>query len=122
MLTLEQRQACGSALRVAGVALLAALVAIFLFSPNFLHLLDLSAFFLKFRFQSIGDLLDGVLFALCVKHKQRFVTVVHISWVLLKVFIAETSPLSIAHFTASTARSIVDLTTGFSSSKKRLNT
>ena len=37
-------------------------------------------------------------------------------------FIAETSPLSIAHFTASIARVIADLTTGFSSSRNRFNT
>src|SRR5205814_7918411 len=65
---------------------------------------------------------DGVFFALGVEHEQSLVTVLHCSSVLLKVFIAETSPLSITHFTASTARSIVELTSGLSSSKNRLNT
>src|SRR4029453_3597267 len=89
---------------------------------HFLHLFDLRALFLKLGFQSIDDLLDCVLLALRIQDKQRFITVFHASSVLLKVFIAEMRPLSIAHFTASTARSIVDRTIGFSSSKKRLNT
>src|SRR5438046_1408737 len=89
---------------------------------HFLHLLDLCAFSLKFRFQSIDNIFDRVFFALRIEHEQRLVTILHDSSVLLKLFIAETSPLSIAHFTASAARSIVDLTSGFSSSKNRLNT
>src|SRR5437899_170420 len=91
---------------------------------HFLHLFDLRTFFLKLRFQSVDDFPDGFFFALGVQHQQRFITAVHASSVpvLLKVFIAETSPLSIAHFNASTARPVVDLTTGFSSSKNRFST
>src|SRR6266550_3615126 len=91
---------------------------------HFLHLFDLRTFFLKLRFQSVDDFPDGFFFALGVQHQQRFITAVHASSVsvLLKVFIAETSPLSIAHFNASTARPIVDLTSGFSSSKNRFST
>src|SRR6266446_4973690 len=91
---------------------------------HFLHLFDLRTFLLKLRFQSVDDFPDGFFFALGVQHNQRFITAVHASSVsvLLKVFIAETTPLSIAHFNASTARPIVDLTSGFSSSKNRLST
>ena len=89
---------------------------------HLLHLLDLGAFFLKFGFEAIDDVFDGVFFALRVEHEQRFVTILHDSGILLKVFIAESTPLSIAHFTASTARSIAFFTIGFSSSKKRPRT
>src|SRR5439155_20741187 len=90
---------------------------------HFLHLLDFGAFFFEFRFQAVDNVVHAVLLSLRVEHKQRFVTIFHgSSSGLLKMFIAETTPLSIAHFSASTARSIVDLTSGFSSSKKRPST
>src|SRR5205814_10677484 len=90
---------------------------------HFLHLLDLSAFFFKFRFQAVDNVVHAVVLALRDKDEQCFVTILHdSSSILLKVFIAETTPLSIAHFTASAARVIVDLTSSFSSSKKLLRT
>src|SRR6202011_4379290 len=91
---------------------------------HLLHLLDLGAFLLKFRLQSIDNVVHAVFFSLRVEDQQRFVTVLHgsCSSILLKVFIAETTPLSTAHFTASATRSIVDLTSGFCSSKKLLST
>jgi len=91
---------------------------------HFLNLLDLSAFFFKLRFQAIDNVVHAFFFALRVNNEQRFVTILHGSFssILLKVFIAETTPLSIAHFTASAARVIVDLTNSFSSSKKLLST
>src|SRR4029077_5930495 len=91
---------------------------------HLLHLLDLSAFLLKFGLQPIDDIVHAIVFSLGVEDQQRFVTVLHgfSSSFLLKVFIAETTSLSTAHFTASAARSIVDLTSAFSSSKKLLST
>ena len=56
------------------------------------------AFLLKFAFQTVDDVLHGVLFALRVQDEQCFVAVLHDSGFLLNVFIAETTPLSIGHF------------------------
>ena len=89
---------------------------------HLLDLLDLGAFLLKFGLQAIDDVLDGVFLALRIQHEQRFVTVLHDSGNLLKVFIAESTPLSIAHFTASAARATVFSTSARSSSKKRPRT
>lgn len=44
---------------------------------HLLHLFDFRALFLKFRFEPIDDVLDGVFFALRVQNKQRFVTIFH---------------------------------------------
>src|ERR1041385_4085953 len=91
---------------------------------HFLHLLDRGALLFEFGFEPINDVVDAVFLSLRIEHEQGFVTFFHVSSssILLNVFIAETTPLSIAHFTASTARSTVDLTSGFSSSKKRPRT
>ncbi len=89
---------------------------------HFLDLLDFGAFFLKFGLETIDDVFHGIIPALRIEHEQRFVTVLHDSGILLKRFIAESTPLSIAHFTASAARAIVFSTTGISSSKKRPST
>src|SRR5262249_3411084 len=91
---------------------------------HLLDLLKLGAFFFKLRFHAVDNVVDTVFFSLRIEDQQRLITVLHAfsSSILLKVFIAETTPLSIAHFTASTARSMVDLTSGFSSSKKLLRT
>src|SRR5204863_8693969 len=90
---------------------------------HFLHLLDFGALFFEFGFQTLDNVMHALFLPLRVKDEQRFVTILHdSSSILLKVFIAETTPLSIAHFTASAARLIVDLTSSFSSSKKLLST
>src|SRR5262249_35866269 len=91
---------------------------------HFLHLFNLGAFLLKLGLQAIDNVMHTVLFSLRIDHEQGFITILHGSFssILLKVFIAETTPLSTAHFTASAARSIVDLASPFSSSKKLLST
>src|SRR6266581_5664272 len=72
---------------------------------HFLHLLDLGALFFEFRFEPVDNVVDALLFSLRIEDEQGFVTFFHglSSSILLKLFIAETTPLSIAHFTASTA-------------------
>src|SRR5438876_5568480 len=91
---------------------------------HFLHLLDLRALLFKLGLEPVDNVMDAVFLPLGIEDKQCFVTVLHgsSSSILLKVFIAETTPLSIAHFTASAARVMDDLTSGFCSSKKLLST
>jgi hypothetical protein len=110
---------------------------------HLLNLLDFGAFLLKLRFKPLNDFVDRILSALGVKHEQRFVTIFHgssVGWLRtsagetdssrrrggevseLNLFIAETKPLSMAHFTASAARSIAESISGFSSSENRPNT
>src|ERR1700730_180620 len=83
---------------------------------HFLHLLDLGAFLLNVGLEALDYLVHRILPALGVEHEQRFVTILHDSSDLLNLFIAETKPLSIAHFTASAAHSMIEVTSGFSSS------
>src|SRR5438067_2274746 len=89
---------------------------------HLLDLLDFGALFLKFSLESIDNVFHGVLSALGIKHEQGFVTVIHNSGFLLNRFIAERTPLSITHFTASPARPIIFSTAGRSSSKNRPRT